>query len=83
MTPTPAFWGGLHLMQLQADLNEAVNNVCGKHYETCNLQLYHNVHFTTAGKQFCAVELSNAVAPLLAPAWLKICKSSPDGSKWC
>ena len=52
-----------------ADLNGAVNRVCGKGYSTCNLQRFHNVHFTTAGKQFCAVQVANVVAPLLAPKW--------------
>jgi lysophospholipase L1-like esterase len=55
-----------------ADLNAAVNKVCGKGYEDCNLQRWHNVHFTTAGKQFCAVEVANTVAPLLAPKWKTI-----------
>jgi len=54
------------------DLNKAVNSVCTKGYETCALQLYHNVHFTTAGKQFCAINVAHTVAPLLAPAWLKL-----------
>eukprot|EP00729_Bicosta_minor_P002814 gene2814-15504_t len=52
-----------------ADLNSAVNAVCGKGYAACNLQRFHNVHFTTAGKQFCAVQVANVVAPLLAPKW--------------
>lgn len=51
------------------DLNAAVNQVCGTGYSDCNLQLWHNVHFTTAGKQFCAVHVAAAVAPLLAPKW--------------
>jgi hypothetical protein len=55
-----------------ADLNAAVTSVCGKGYDDCNLQLWHNVHFTTAGKQFCAVEVANAVAPLLAPKWAQL-----------
>lgn len=55
-----------------SDLNAAVTAVCGKNYETCNLQRWHNVHFTSAGKQFCAVELAKTVAPLLAPRWLQL-----------
>ena len=52
-----------------ADLDAAVNKVCGKGYDDCNLQRWHNVHFTTAGKQFCAVELASVAAPLLTPRW--------------
>ena len=51
------------------DLNAAVLKTCGKGYKRCNLQRWANVHFTTAGKQFCAVEVAHAVAPLLAPRW--------------
>jgi len=52
-----------------ADLNEAVRDVCGQDYATCNLQRYDNVHFTDAGKQYCAVVVAKAVAPLLGPKW--------------
>ena len=56
------------------DLNAAVTAVCGKGYGKgeCNLQRYENVHFTDAGKQFCAIEVAHTVAPLLAPKWLKL-----------
>ena len=56
------------------DLNAAVSAVCGKNYGKgeCNLQRYENVHFTDAGKQFCAIEVAHAVAPLLAPKWAKL-----------
>jgi hypothetical protein len=56
------------------DLNAAVVSVCGKGYGKgeCNLQRYENVHFTDAGKQFCAIEVAHAVAPLLAPKWLTL-----------
>jgi hypothetical protein len=56
------------------DLNAAVVSVCGKGYGKggCNLQRYENVHFTDAGKSFCAIEVSNVVAPLLAPKWMKL-----------
>jgi hypothetical protein len=43
------------------DLNEAVSTVCSKPYATCNLQQWQNVHFTTAGKQFCAVQVAHAI----------------------
>ena len=55
------------------DLNAAVSTVCGKPYKTCNLQRWQNVHFTTAGKQFCAVQVAHAIAPMLAPGWHKTC----------
>ena len=58
------------------DLNGAVSAVCSKPYETCNLQRWHNVHFTTAGKQFCAVQVAHAVAPLLAPKWNSLCNAT-------
>ena len=58
------------------DLNGAVSAVCGKPYKACNLQLWHNVHFTTAGKQFCAVQVAHAVAPMLAPKWHTLCSAS-------
>jgi hypothetical protein len=56
------------------DLNAAVTAVCGKNYTkgACNLQRYENVHFTDAGKSFCAIEVAHTVAPLLAPKWLKL-----------
>ena len=56
------------------DLNAAVVEVCGKGYGKgeCPLQRFENVHFTDAGKQFCAIEVAHSVAPLLAPAWLKL-----------
>lgn len=54
------------------DLHSAVSDVCGATYDECNLQLWSNVHFTTAGKQFCAVQVAAAVAPKLGPAWLRI-----------
>ena len=56
------------------DLNAAVVAVCGKNYGkgACNLQRYEDVHFTDAGKAFCAIEVAHAVAPLLAPKWLKL-----------
>ena len=57
------------------DLNAAVSAVCGKPYAACNLQLWQNVHFTTAGKQFCAAQVAHAVAPLLAPKWDSLCKA--------
>ena len=63
-----------------ADLNNVVNSMCGKGYTTCNLQRYHNVHFTTAGKQFCAVEVSYTVAPLLASKWLLLTNPGAAGS---
>jgi hypothetical protein len=47
-------------------------------YDTCNLQRWHNVHFTTAGKQFCAVEVAHTVAPLLNTKWLKL---APNGGE--
>lgn len=55
-----------------ADLHSAVTRVCGDTYDACNLQLYNNVHFTGAGKQFCAVEVAKTVAPLLGPKWATI-----------
>ena len=56
------------------DLNAAVTAVCGKGYGKggCKLQRYENVHFTDAGKQFCAIEVAHTVAPLLAPKWLQL-----------
>ena len=56
------------------DLNAAVTAVCGKGYGKggCKLQRYENVHFTDAGKQFCAIEVAHTVAPLLAPKWLEL-----------
>ena len=44
----------------------AVVAVCGKNYgkDDCNLQRYENVHFTDAGKQFCAIEVAHTVAPV-------------------
>ena len=54
------------------DLNAAVNAVCGPGYEDCNLQRWNNVHFTTAGKQFCAIELSETIAPLINNKWLSL-----------
>ena len=58
------------------DLNAAVAAVCGKPYEACNLQRWQNAHFTTAGKQFCAVQVAHAVAPLLAPKWNTLCNAT-------
>ena len=58
------------------DLNAAVSDVCGKPYESCNLQRWHDVHFTSAGKQFCAVQVAHAVAPLLAPKWNRLCNAT-------
>lgn len=58
------------------DLNEAVSVVCGKPYESCNLQLWQNVHFTTAGVQFNAIQVAHAVAPLLAPKWNTLCNAT-------
>lgn len=55
-----------------SDLNKAMNSVCGYGFTTCNLQRWMNVHPTTAGKQFLAVELAHTIAPLLAPKWRKI-----------
>lgn len=53
-----------------ADLNAAVRDVCGQGaYEQCALQRWSNVHFTTAGKQFCAIHVAKNIAPLLAPKW--------------
>jgi len=63
------------------DLNAAVVAVCGKGYGKggCNLQRYENVHFTDAGKQFCAIEVAHTVAPLLAPKWMALdLKQSSD-----
>ena len=51
------------------DLHGAVSTVCGEPYAKCNLQRWENVHFTDAGKQFCAVQVAHAVAPLVAPKW--------------
>ena len=45
-------------------------------YAQCNLQLYDNVHFTEAGKQFCAVVVAKAVAPLLGPKWAVLAKAT-------
>ena len=61
-----------HVQARVVDLNSAVHQVCGKGFRTCNLQRWHNVHFTDAGKQFCAVEVAAAIAPLLAPAWSRL-----------
>ena len=61
------------------DLNGAVSAVCGKPYKDCNLQLWHNMHFTTAGKLFCAVQVAHAVSPLLAPKWDTLCKADAKG----
>ena len=55
-----------------ADLNGAVHDVCGAEYTNCNLQLWNNVHFTEAGKQFCAVHVAKNIAPLLGPKWAKL-----------
>jgi hypothetical protein len=60
------------------DLNGAVSAVCGKPYAACNLQLWQNVHFTTAGKQFCALEVARAVGPLLGPKWHELCKADAN-----
>ena len=65
------------------DLNGAVSAVCGKPYEACNLQLWHNVHFTTAGKQFCAVQVSHAIGPMLAPRWHTLCTACAEGDNTC
>ena len=54
------------------DLNAAVRAVCGATYGGCNLQRWENVHFTDAGKQFCAIEVAAAVAPLLGPKWARL-----------
>jgi hypothetical protein len=54
------------------DLHSAVLGTCGKGYSACNLQRFANVHFTDAGKDFCAVVVAKAVAPLLAPKWAAI-----------
>jgi hypothetical protein len=48
----------------------------GKPYATCNLQRWHDVHFTSAGKQFCAIQVAHAVAPLLAPKWNTLCTAT-------
>ena len=52
-----------------ADLHGAVTDVCGSKYENCNLQLYNNVHFTEAGKQFCAIHVAKNIAQHLGPKW--------------
>ena len=62
------------------DLNGAVSAVCGKPYKACNLQLWDNVHFTTAGKQFCAVQVAHAIGPMLAPRWHTLCTACPDNT---
>jgi hypothetical protein len=62
------------------DLNSAVSAVCGKPYKACNLQLWHNVHFTTAGKQFCAVQVAHAIGPMLAPRWHTLCSASNNSA---
>ena len=68
------------------DLNGAVSTVCGKGYETCNLQRYRDVHFTDAGKQFCAIQVARGVSPLLAPKWntlLANCSAGTHKPCWC
>lgn len=54
------------------DLHSAVLDVCGQHYEECNLQLHSNVHFTEAGKQFCAVKVAKGIAPFLGAKWAEL-----------
>ena len=61
---------GLKPDVIVADLHNAVLDVCGAGYKTCNLQRWGDVHFTDAGKQFCAVVVAKNVAPLLAPKWV-------------
>ena len=61
---------GLKPDVIVADLHNAVLDVCGAGYKTCTLQRWGDVHFTDAGKQFCAVVVAKNVAPLLAPKWV-------------
>lgn len=61
------------------DLNAAVTKMCGKGYGSagqCHIQRHENVHFTDAGKEFCAIEVAHTVAPLLAPKWLALAPKS-------
>lgn len=54
------------------DLNSAVRDVCGQEYTECNLQLHSNLHFSEAGKAFCAVEVAKSIAPFLGPKWAEL-----------
>lgn len=58
------------------DLHSAVTDVCGMQYDQCNLQKWSDVHFTTAGKQFCAVQVAAGIAPKLGPAWRRLLKET-------
>ena len=60
-----------------SDLNAAVTGVCGKGFASCNLLRHQDAHFTDAGRQFCAVKVAAAVAPLLAPKWLQLTPAPP------
>jgi len=57
------------------DLNNAVKQVCGDGYLSCALQLPNNVHFTEAGKQYTAVAVASAIAPLLGSKWAELSDS--------
>ena len=58
-----------------SDLYSAVIGVCGE-FDTgyCALQNRNDIHFTSAGRQFSAVVVAHAVAPLLGPKWASLTK---------
>eukprot|EP01050_Picozoa_sp_SAG11_P003629 SAG11_NODE_210_length_12303_cov_10.235824_8_plen_229_part_00 len=64
------------------DLHAAVARVCGGGggggYSSCNLQRHHNIHLTSAGKQYAAIQVAHAIAPLLAPRWSALCHKMRD-----
>lgn len=58
-----------------ADLYSAVTGVCGQSFSDCALQKTSDIHFTAGGRQFTAVVVAHAIAPLLGPKWANLTRS--------